>query len=46
MCFTDATEVKDTIVSYLQKLLGGSSSEVVLDSSMLFGALPRFALKV
>jgi hypothetical protein len=46
MCFTDATEVKDTIVSYLQKLLRGSSSEVVLDSSMLFGALPRFALKV
>jgi hypothetical protein len=41
MCFTNAMDVKDTIMSYFQKILGGSSSEMVLNSSMLSGALPR-----
>jgi hypothetical protein len=41
MCLTDAGEVKDTIVSYFQKILGGFSSDIVLDSSMLSRALPR-----
>jgi hypothetical protein len=37
MCFIDVMEVKDTIVSHFQKILGGSNYEMVLDSSMLFG---------
>jgi len=41
MCLTDAEEVKDTIVSYFQKIFGGSSSDIVLDSSMLSWVLPR-----
>jgi hypothetical protein len=38
--FTYATEVKDTIVSYFEKLLRGSNSDLVLDSSILSRALP------
>jgi hypothetical protein len=30
MCFIDAEEVKDTIVSYFQKILRGSSSDIFL----------------
>jgi hypothetical protein len=30
MCSTNATEVKDTIVSYFEKLLGGFNSDLVL----------------
>jgi len=41
ICFTDAVEVKDSIVSYFQKIFGGSNFKMVLDSSMLSGALPR-----
>jgi hypothetical protein len=41
MCFTDATEVKDTIVSYFEKLLGVCNSDFVLDSSILSKALPQ-----
>jgi hypothetical protein len=37
MCLTDAREVKDTIVSYFHKFLWGSSFNIVLDSSMLYG---------
>jgi hypothetical protein len=41
LCFTDSTEVKDTIMSYFEKRLGGSNSDSFLNSSILYGALPR-----